>query len=78
LSGTTIVPDEVSIEALARWETSFFESECSHQNAQQKLTSHPGGFIGLWQSLAGKKTFPVQYLAKSGQTLAQFLADDYN
>jgi PRTRC genetic system protein B len=74
--GSTKVPEDLSIDTLARWEASFFESEFSHQNGQQKLTKHPAGFMGLWKALAGKKTFPAQYLAKSGETLAQFLDVD--
>lgn len=71
--GDTRVPDGDSIESLDRWEASFFESAFSHPNSQEKLTNHPKGFIGLWRELAGKKNFPVKYLASSNQTLAEFL-----
>jgi PRTRC genetic system protein B len=74
--GSTRVPDELSIDTLARWEASFFESEFSHQNGQQRLTKHPAGFIGMWKSLTGKKSFPVQHLADTKETLAQFLKVD--
>jgi hypothetical protein len=51
----------------------FFESEFTHPNAAKKLTEHPGGFIGLWMSLIGKRRFPVEYLADAKETLVQFL-----
>ena len=38
------------------WETSFFESAFTHQNAQHRLTTHSAGFVGLWRELAGKKS----------------------
>jgi hypothetical protein len=39
-----------------------------------RLTRHPGGFEGLWTSLAGKrKSFPLETLIVLPQTLAQFV-----
>lgn len=60
--GTTQVPKEVTIDSLARWESAFFESEFTHPNATRKLTEHPGGFVGLWNSLIGRRHFPADYL----------------
>ncbi len=55
--GSTKVPRDASVAALTRWEHAFFESEFTHSNTTKKLTEHPGGFIGLWKSLIGKKVF---------------------
>lgn len=71
--GSARVPREATIESLKRWEEGFFESEFTHPNAAKKLTEHPGGFIGLWMSLIGKRRFPVEYLADAKETLVQFL-----
>jgi PRTRC genetic system protein B len=71
--GSARVPHEATIESLKRWEEGFFESEFTHPNAARKLTEHPGGFIGLWMSLIGKRRFPVEYLADAKETLVQFL-----
>jgi hypothetical protein len=40
------------------------------------LTTHPGGFMGLWTELAGQDRFPVRYLANARQTLQQFAQQD--
>jgi PRTRC genetic system protein B len=71
--GTTRIPSEVAIASLSRWEAAFFESEFTHPNAARKLTEHPGGFIGLWTSLIGKRRFPIEHLADAKETLTQFL-----
>ena len=71
--GSARVPGEVSIASLQGWEEGFFQSEFTHPNAAKKLTEHPGGFIGLWTSLIGKRSFPAEYLADAGETLDQFL-----
>jgi len=55
--GSTKVPRDVSVKSLSRWEEAFFESEFTHANASTSLTTHPGGFIGLWKSLIGKRSF---------------------
>jgi PRTRC genetic system protein B len=71
--GSTKSPREASVKSLPRWEASFFESEFTHANAHSGLTNHPGGFMGLWLSLIGKKKFPVEYLRDAKETLAKFL-----
>lgn len=71
--GSTRVPRQVTVDSLARWESGFFESEFTHPNAANKLTEHPGGFIGLWKSLVGKHKFPAEYLADAKETLGQFI-----
>ena len=71
--GTARVPPEASVDSLPRWESAVFESEFTHPNASKKLTEHPGGFVGLWRSLAEKRRFPAQFLAAANQTLHQFI-----
>jgi PRTRC genetic system protein B len=71
--GSTKVPREANVQSLPRWEHAFFESEFTHANDSSKLTEHPGGFVGLWKSLVGKKTFPIEHLAKTGETLEKFI-----
>ena len=71
--GSTKAPREASVKSLPRWEASFFESEFTHANAHTGLTKHPGGFMGLWLSLIGKKKFPVEHLRDAKETLTKFL-----
>jgi PRTRC genetic system protein B len=72
--GTMRVPDGSDISSLPQWEAAYFESQFTHAAGAVRLTSHPGGFIGLWQDLAGKKTFPVRYLTDAGERLEEFVA----
>jgi PRTRC genetic system protein B len=72
--GSMRVPDEVSVNSLAGWETAYFASEFTHPSGAVRLTTHPKGFLGLWSSLAGKKrSFPVEFLADGKETLQEFL-----
>ena len=71
--GTARVPPQATVDSLPRWESAFFESEFTHPNASKKLTEHPGGFVGLWRSLAEKRRFPAQFLVATNQTLQQFI-----
>jgi PRTRC genetic system protein B len=72
--GSMRVPDETSVEALPGWENAYFASEFTHPTGAVRLTTHPGGFLGLWSSLAGRKrNFPVKFLAESKQTLQEFV-----
>jgi PRTRC genetic system protein B len=72
--GDTRTPGSGGVASLNQWETAFFESAFTHQNAQRRLTTHPAGFIGLWRELAGKKSFPSRYLASAKQTLGDYLS----
>ena len=64
------VPEETSVGSLSDWETAYFASEFTHPSGAVRLTTHPGGFLGLWSSLAARKrNFPVTFLADSKQTL---------
>lgn len=72
--GSMRVPEEVSVASLSGWEDAYFASEFTHPSGAVRLTTHPGGFLGLWSSLAGKKhKFPVKFLADSKQTLQEFV-----
>lgn len=72
--GSMRVPDEASVGSLLSWENAYFASEFTHPSGAVRLTTHPGGFLGLWSSLAGKKhKFPVKFLADSQQTLQEFV-----
>lgn len=71
--GSMRVPDEVSASFLQGWEQAYFASQFTHPSGAVRLTTHPGGFLGLWLSLAGKHCFPLKFLADSRQTLRQFI-----
>jgi PRTRC genetic system protein B len=71
--GTMRSPAKASVAAMAQWERSFFESEFTHIYGSGHFTQHSSGVAGLWMSLAGKKTFPVEQLAPARETLAQFV-----
>jgi PRTRC genetic system protein B len=75
--GTVRVPDDSSVDSIPLWETAFFRSEFTHPWGAARLARHPGGFIGLWESLRGKKKFPTRYLLDARQTLREFIAQDY-
>jgi|SRR5581483_4760433 len=72
--GSMRVPEEVGVTSLSSWEEAYFASEFTHASGAARLTTHPGGFLGLWSSLAGRKhNFPVKFLADSKQTLQEFV-----
>jgi PRTRC genetic system protein B len=72
--GSMRVPKEISAGSLCGWEDAYFASEFTHSSGAVRLTTHAGGFLGLWSSLAGKKhKFPVKFLADSKQTLQEFV-----
>lgn len=73
--GTMRVPEEVSASSLEGWEDAYFASEFTHPSGAVRLTTHPGGFVGLWSSLVGlKHRFPVKFLADSKQRLQEFIS----
>jgi len=73
--GTMRIPDEVSASSLEGWEDAYFASEFTHPSGAVRLTTHSGGFVGLWSSLVGRKhRFPVKFLADSKQTLQEFIS----
>ncbi len=75
--GSMRVPEEVSAQSVTGWESAFFASEFTHPSGAVRLTSHPGGFAGLWSSLADSKgPFPTEFLADAKQTLREFIEGD--
>jgi PRTRC genetic system protein B len=68
-------PRETDVTKLLQWEEGFFNSHFTHPSGLGKLTSHPGGFIGLWTELAGRERFPREYLVPARQTLQQFVGE---
>jgi PRTRC genetic system protein B len=72
--GSMRVPEQASASSLSGWEEAYFASEFTHPSGAVRLTTHPGGFLGLWSRLAGRKrNFPVKFLADSKQTLQEFV-----
>jgi hypothetical protein len=55
-------PRQTDITNMVQWEEGFFNSHFTHPSGMGKLTTHSGGFIGLWTELAGKELFPSEYL----------------
>ncbi len=68
-------PRETAVSNMLEWEEGFFNSRFTHPSGMGKLTTHPGGFIGLWTELADKHQFPTQYLLAARQTLQQFVGE---
>jgi len=72
--GSMRVPEEASVGSLSHWENAYFASEFTHPSGAVRLTTHPGGFLGLWSNLAGRKqSFPANFLADRKQTLQEFV-----
>lgn len=74
--GTVRAPDGASVDSMSSWETAFFQSEYTHAWGAARLTSHPGGFIGLWESVRGNRKFPARYLIDARQTLREFITQE--
>ena len=75
--GNMRVPDDASVDSIAGWEDAYYSSEFTHASGAVRLTSHPGGFFGLWSSLAGSgEKFPRQFLTDAKQTLREFIEGD--
>jgi PRTRC genetic system protein B len=72
-AGSMRVPESSDIASIPAWVDGYFQSEFTHAAGAIRLTSHPGGFIGLWRGLAGRKRFPVRYLIDTGETLQEFV-----
>jgi PRTRC genetic system protein B len=75
-AGSMRVPESSDIASIPAWQDAYFQSEFTHAAGAVRLTSHPGGFIGLWKDLAGMKRFPVHYLTGAGETLQEFVAPE--
>jgi PRTRC genetic system protein B len=66
-------PKHTEAATMLEWEEGFFNSHFTHPSGIGKLTTHAGGFIGLWTELRGRDQFPADYLASCRQTLEQFI-----
>ena len=73
-AGSMRGPESSDIASISAFETAYFQSAFTHAAGAVRLTSHPGGFIGLWRGLAGRKRFPVKYLIDADETLHEFVA----
>ena len=71
--GSMRVPEGAGVGSLSGWENAYFASEFTHPSGAVRLTTHSGGFLGLRSNLAGRKHFPVKFLADSKQTLQEFI-----
>lgn len=72
--GTMRVPETAGVESTDGWERGFFESEFTHANGAARLTSYSGGFLAMYQRLAGsRKPFPPEYLTDARETLQRFV-----
>ena len=72
--GTMRIPDNSGLDSIAGWERGSFEIEFTHASGASRLTTFRGGFIPLFQSLAGSKArFPSRYLTEARETLRQFV-----
>jgi PRTRC genetic system protein B len=72
--GSMRSPDDIGVSTISTWEQAFYQSEFTHHTGTMRLTSHPHGFLGLWNGLAGgRRTFPVKYLAPAKETLEEFV-----
>ncbi|MGH9352917.1 MAG: PRTRC system protein B, partial [Terriglobia bacterium] len=72
--GTTRTPEAITVAPILAWENAFHHSQFTHVLGGVRLTTHPGGFVGLWKSLAGKKRFPARFLTDAKETLREFVA----
>ena len=72
--GSMRSPDDIGVGAIRLWEQAFYQSEFTHHTGTRRLTTHPGGFLGLWSTLAGgRRKFPVECLTPAKETLQQFI-----
>jgi PRTRC genetic system protein B len=72
--GSMRIPEDASVGSLGGWENAYFASEFTHPSGAVRLTTHSGGFLGLWTTLAGsKRRFPVKFLVDCKQTLQEFI-----
>jgi len=75
--GSMQTPQEVTVESIGEWENAYFSSAFTHVSGAVRLTSHPGGFAGLWSSLADcQGCFPPEYLTDAKQTLREFIDEE--
>ncbi len=74
--GSMRSPEDAGVGSIPQWERAFFQSEFTHATGVRPLTNHPGGFVGLWTSLADStKAFPANRLVPAKQTLLEFVQE---
>ena len=66
-------PEHTTMEVLREWEDGFFGSQFTHEAGGGRRIDYKGGVVGLWKAMARRKTFPINLLIPTKQTLAQFL-----
>jgi PRTRC genetic system protein B len=71
--GTARAPKDALVASIPAWQDAFHRSSFTHALGAVRLTTHSGGFVGLWRSLAGKKRFPVRYLTEAKESLRDFV-----
>jgi PRTRC genetic system protein B len=72
--GSMRSPEDPSVNAIPAWESAFFQSQFTHHTGTKRLTTHPGGFLGLWRRLAGgRRKFPLKYLVPTHESLQEFI-----
>lgn len=71
--GSMRVPGGVNAGTIRAWEHAYFASEFTHPSGAVRLTSHTGGFLGLWSAVAGRRHFPVRFLVDAKQKLGEFI-----
>lgn len=72
--GTMRTPESSGVNAIEGWECGFFQSEFTHAYGSARLTSFPGGYLGLCHRVVGsRKPFPAEYLTDARETLSQFV-----
>jgi PRTRC genetic system protein B len=74
--GTARAPKDATVASIPAWEAAFHRSSFTHALGAVRLTTHPGGFFGLWRSLAGKKRFPARYLTEARETVRDFVTQE--
>jgi len=75
--GSMRIPQEVTVASISEWENAYFSSAFTHVSGAVRLTSHPGGFVGLWSSLADcQDSFPTEFLTDAKQTLQEFIESE--
>jgi PRTRC genetic system protein B len=61
-AGTMRTPKSLTVASIAAWQQAFFQSEFTHPGGGGRLTKRRGGTTTLWESLVGKKRFPLSTL----------------
>jgi PRTRC genetic system protein B len=72
--GSMRSPDDLGDDNIPLWEDAFYKSENTHNTGARRLTSHAGGFLALWRSLArGQRRFPTEFLMPAKEILQEFV-----